>query len=835
MRNLTFLLLLCIITESLAADEPSLVWVEKDDALSGLEPTIYEDLGDFVIIELHQSALSFLEQTGIEYEIIDLNSADEDYWLVGDFASQGFAQLDTLVQVLKVYGNIAVIKGDIKTIEERIPGLGFELRRVFRKFLRSPKRPLLGKGGLGYVLEEVSSDSIEASIRWLESFGTRYSYTPQCTLAAYGLYDRFQEYGLQVELFPFPLGLNVVATLPGDDMPEVTYIICGHYDSISDDPFNLAPGADDNASGTSAVLEAARVLKDYSPRASVKFVCFAGEEQGLVGSYYYARYADSIGMDIRGVLNFDMIGYCDLENYFDLDIVTDGNSVPIADLLVAEGQKIPGLVPLKDIDPSAYWSDHAPFWWYGYPAVCAIERETDHWNPYYHSTADTTGTLTIPFVTQVVKLGVAGLLRLARFFPEVSLYEHEWIESGGDGHADPGDTVSVTVSVFNSGKDASLVDVCLSSKDPFITFIDSCSNYGELLSDSIKENSSDPLIFQVEEDAPLHVCTLTVAILADSMSFSETISIMIGVPPVLVIDDDGEDVYEHYFTESLTRIGVLSDLLDLREGVTESFILDYQALIWLTGNNHSSIDSASILAISNYLDSGGNLFISGQDVEKCVDTNFYYDYLHAALVEDSTSPIRVDGVEGDPIGNGLSFLIIGSPGANNQVTPSIISPIGGADSVFSHRSGGCCGIKYQANYKVAYLSFGFEAITPLSMADTVMERILRWFDIPVQVDEEIANREHLGAGCFLKMGPNPFRKELMIKYFIDRPCELKLSVYDVAGRLVRELLRGSKGAGIHQVKWDGTNSSGSMVPQGIYFLRLSVNGKDLIKKCIFLR
>jgi hypothetical protein len=836
---MVFLICFCVVGGMAAADGPSLVWVERSDLSEAFSPTILADLGEATIAEIESSGLISLDNAGIDYELIDLDSSPHDYWLVEDMRTQGFDVVRDLAEILKIHGNVALIKGDRKLIEERIPGLGYELRRLFRHTPRSPREPVLGRGGFGDILEQVSVDSVESHIRWLESFGTRYSYAYGCTLAGYGLYDKFQQYGLQVDYFSFPFddpgagGFNVVATLPGVDLPDLVYIICGHYDSISNDPRVSAPGADDNASGTAAVIEAARVLKDLSPRATIKFICWSGEEQGLYGSWYYAGYADSIGMNIGGVLNFDMIGYCDVEGLFDVDVHTDENSEPLADLILAEGQALGTLLLNRVMGGGG--SDHVPFWIYGYPAIFAIERATDHWNPYYHSTADTAGTLTMPFATEIVKMGVAGLLRLARFFPEVSFYDYEWDDSGGDRHADPGDTLTVRVSLLNSGKSASSVEATLSSDNPFVTIIDSVSDYGDVPSDSIKDNSTDPFLVAVDPSAPLHVCTLHVAIEADSLHFSGDFPIMIGIPSVLLVDADGGDSYETWFAGSLERTGVLFDVLTDQGDVTGSYLSDYETLVFLTGDNSTPLDSSELRALSDYLDSGGNLFVSGQDVEACVDSSFLENYLHAEVVEDSTTATRIFGYAGDPIGDGMRFFIAGVPGAFNQVTPSIISPIGGADSVFYYWEGGCSGVRYADTYNVVYLPYGFEAISPWSAADTVMMRTLRWFGLPVGLEEEVIHREPVSTTRFLGTQPNPFRQELEIEYFVATPSMLTLRVYDTAGRMVNELVRELKTPGVHHVTWDGRNPLGSRVPQGVYFLHLSDGNEDRVEKCILLK
>jgi hypothetical protein len=404
--------------------------------------------------------------------------------------------------------------------------------------------------------------------------------------------------------------------------------------------------------------------------------------------------------------------------------------------------------------------------------------------------------------------------------PVLSVFGYEWIDSGGDEHADPSDTIDLTVTLLNCFKDASTVTASISSNDPCITLIDSSSDYGEILCDSIQDNSHDPFVFWVDGSAQLHRCTLNVDMWADGDYFCETISIIIDTPSVLVVDDDGGDTYETYFIESLERIGVLCDQKDQEDGVTSSFMSDYETLIWLTGDNPSPIDSADALTLADYLDSGGNLFISGQDVEGCADTSFYHNYLHASLRQDSTEPFIVNGVDGDLIGDGLRFYIVGVPGAFNQVAPSIISPIGAADSIFDYQLGGCCGVRYDDSYKVVYLSFGFEAISQLSQADSVMRRILDWYG--VGIEEEVVQQDPSAKSHYLKVHPNPFKGQLQIEYFVPSASMLELQIYDGGGRMVRELLTESKLPGIHRTKWDGRDSEGKRLANGVYFCRMAI-------------
>ena len=104
---------------------------------------------------------------------------------------------------------------------------------------------------------------------------------------------------------------SVVATLRGDEPVGRTYVISSHYDSRNTDDADGtrdAPGADDNGSGTAAVLEAARVLAGTHPHATIIFATYDAEEQGLFGSAHHAAALRAAGVDVQGDLNNDIIG-----------------------------------------------------------------------------------------------------------------------------------------------------------------------------------------------------------------------------------------------------------------------------------------------------------------------------------------------------------------------------------------------------------------------------------------------------------------------------------------------------------------------------------------------
>ena len=188
------------------------------------------------------------------------------------------------------------------------------------------------------MVKDVSAKNVEASIRKLVSFGTRSTLSAQddpvrgigaardWIFAEFGRISAACGNCLEVEKQSFlqaanppPRGrvpeattlTNVVATLRGTTDPDRVYVVSGHYDSMCSSPIDGkcdAPGANDDASGTATVIELARVMSKNKYDATIIFVAVAGEEQGLLGSTYFAEQAKQKGMNIEGMFTNDIVG-----------------------------------------------------------------------------------------------------------------------------------------------------------------------------------------------------------------------------------------------------------------------------------------------------------------------------------------------------------------------------------------------------------------------------------------------------------------------------------------------------------------------------------------------
>ncbi len=263
------------------------------------------------------------------------------------------------------------------------------------------------------LIGKVSPDSIQARLQRLQDFSTRYSYTDSCRRAEEYVASYFSSLGLDsVELDSYPAfgdtWRNVVGTLVGKTHPEKILIVCGHMDATSEIPDSIAPGAEDNGSGTCVALEAARVMAGESLDCTVKFIAFTGEDVALNGSDHYAREARARGDDIVCAFNFDMVAW-------------PGGSWGVALVGVEAARRF---VQYEASIASTYTtlghretyrsfpSDSRSFDNVGYAATSGYEYGSE---PYvwYHTSGDSLHHLSMPLAAEVTKMAVATLASLA--------------------------------------------------------------------------------------------------------------------------------------------------------------------------------------------------------------------------------------------------------------------------------------------------------------------------------------------------------------------------------------------------------------------------------------
>lgn len=252
---------------------------------------------------------------------------------------------------------------------------------------------LSARADIEAMLAEVDQDTLQAFVQHLEDYGTRNAYTSQSVEAQNWIYGKFASYGLNVELhdFSMPSGAasdNVVATLTGTIYPDEYVVLGAHYDSYASG--GIAPGADDNATGTAGILEAARIMSQYSFDRSIIFATWSGEEYGLYGSDAWATEAASESMNILGYFNMDMAGYLQPGAEIHTDIIAPASANELRQFYKDVCATYLPDFEVYDGALSGGDSDHTSFNQNGYMGIFPFE-DSQNYSPYIHSANDLIG------------------------------------------------------------------------------------------------------------------------------------------------------------------------------------------------------------------------------------------------------------------------------------------------------------------------------------------------------------------------------------------------------------------------------------------------------------
>lgn len=244
------------------------------------------------------------------------------------------------------------------------------------------------------------------AVRWYSDVETlaawnRSTFSTELVSARQWIAARFSALGLEVSEPAFTFQYsgsrtanNVIGKFTGVSRPDDWVIVGGHYDSRNEDILSVVntPGADDNASGCSAVLELARIFSHHRPAASMLFMCYAGEEQGLIGSNAHVTALDASGDlgKVKLAAIMDMIGWS-ANATLGADLDTTSPFVGTRNLFAdAALTYVPGLA--VTVSTLTCCSDHMPYINHGRPSVLSIHKNYGSY-VHYHRTTDTAANL----------------------------------------------------------------------------------------------------------------------------------------------------------------------------------------------------------------------------------------------------------------------------------------------------------------------------------------------------------------------------------------------------------------------------------------------------------
>ncbi len=306
---------------------------------------------------------------------------------------------------------------------------------------------------------------------------------------------------------------------------------------------------------------------------------------------------------------------------------------------------------------------------------------------------------------------------------------------------------------------------------------------------------------------------------------------------VLLVDDDGAQTYETMHAAALQAAGRTFGIWPTGVAqVTAADLAWFPIVSWHTALSYPTLGAADRAALGAYLDAGGRLFLSGQEIgwelndEGGAAYQWYQNYLHANFVNDDANQNTVNGIAGDPISDGMSLAL--TPAMNPY--PDVISPRDGAATpTFNYGSGTQrAGLKVDTGaYRLVYLGFGFETITTQANRDLLTQRVLNWLGDAAAVP----GAPEAGARLEISAWPNPAPGAVDLRFRLPISGRAAVAVFAPDGSLVRMLSNGVRSAGPHTLRWDGRDIRGREVPAGVYFYRLEAGEAASAGKIVLTR
>jgi hypothetical protein len=321
---------------------------------------------------------------------------------------------------------------------------------------------------------------------------------------------------------------------------------------------------------------------------------------------------------------------------------------------------------------------------------------------------------------------------------------------------------------------------------------------------------------------------------------------------VLVVDDDDGESYEEYLETELINLSseygiITSEYIP----VNVDSINTFNIILWNTGVTEPGVSTVEINVIKTFLDNGGNLYLNGVDIayqladpaspyytSETID--FFTNYLHSSYILREHSALITQGINGDPITDGIGMMnIVGGTGANtinhsaghyaNQISAEGMSNANILS--FWLKPDEHPGIRafHGISGKVVFTTFGFETIALAERRSLFAERIIDWLNIPVSVDD---NNSDFSPVSFELMQnyPNPFNPNTSITYRIPETSLVSIKVYDLISREVAVLVNEVKQSGSYQINFGSEN-----LASGVYFYKMTAGDFSSVKKMNLLK
>jgi len=441
--------------------------------------------------------------------------------------------------------------------------------------------------------------------------------------------------------------------------------------------------------------------------------------------------------------------------------------------------------------------------------------------------------------------------------PRYELIDYFLNEINGDGdqYTEPGETHGLSVIVTNYRADAQDVHLYIDIDNELIEIQQDSILLGDLPGNGMVDNIASPIEFSIPEGLESTISNLTFKVKDPSNSDSLIVvqRLNLGTPKILLVDNDNLhfEEYETYYTDifdslKLPYVYYCRDTM----GTPGSEYLNFENIVWFS--SFDSLSSSDVDFLESYLDGGGRLFLTGQNIAEGLasgpDSLFLRDYLKCDYDSSQNRYAWLYGIDGSYIGSDSLRLLLSFDGASNQDSRDLLKDIDPEASanlfyVYGGEVQGVAGLEYIGNYKLVFWAFGLEGLTSISPVVSTrlqaMQKVLDFLEngISTDVEDEQEISDQVPRQFALDQNyPNPFNPQTRISYQLDRSTDnVTLKVYNILGQEVRTLVNEPQDAGFYEVVWDSRDDSGNPVATGIYFYRLQADNLTETRKMVLLK
>jgi hypothetical protein len=311
---------------------------------------------------------------------------------------------------------------------------------------------------------------------------------------------------------------------------------------------------------------------------------------------------------------------------------------------------------------------------------------------------------------------------------EYVLFEEMWTDDQGDGdeRLEAGETFSLGASFYSIAAEWENAALTVSTADPDLEIVQAYAT-GESVSpgDTFDIPAGTILLSVADSLQAAHMATIELHVgpAGESPLRTFEVDLLLGIPPLLVMDDDGGGSVESYVTASLDSLQLLHDVWDDHVGMYPAYPLaaldlaGYDEIIWLTGDAGNALSSADIDSIAAILQGDGHLLLSGQDIaESLAATTQGVQFMEQWLgvqYDGYESGLLVNGAEGDPLYGGMQFATSGATwdGANNQTSRDRLSALPEVNVCLEYQSGYPAAVRRDwGQARLVFAGFGVEAV-----------------------------------------------------------------------------------------------------------------------------